>query len=103
MTYNRNTKSKNSSIETELSVDDIVVNGIKQTFMNKPSGSWMGTMTELQSILNKSMGESNLPGSPSALRVVLNRTVNRLRSRGISVKFARTTDSARTRYVKFVF
>ncbi len=95
--------------QANSSVDDVVVNGIVSAFQNHKSENWMGTMTQLQTILNRSMKKiakdqaEMLPASPSALRVVLNRTVNRLRTRGISVKFARSTDSSRTRYVKFAF
>ena len=42
-----------------------------------------------------------LPGSPGALRVVLDRVVNRIRSRGIGVRFGRTSDHSRTRFVRF--
>ena len=64
---------------------------------------WLGTMTELNKELVKNLGKkAPLPRSPSALRVVLNRVVNRLRNRGVSIKFGRTSDHTRTRYVKFV-
>ena len=60
---------------------------------------WTGTMTDLNKELVRNLGRQvKLPKSPSALRVALNRVVNRLRSRGISVKFGRTEFM---RYVKF--
>jgi hypothetical protein len=68
------------------------------------ANNWTGTMSNLMSVLNKISSRRQremLPGSPSALRIVLNRIANRLRNRGISIKFGRTTDHMRTRFVKF--
>lgn len=93
MTYNSKT----------VSVDNLVLEGVLKV-LNKDNSSWIGTMTELNMTLVKVLGKKqafNLPGSPSALRVVLNRVVNRLRNRKVSVKFARTNDHVRTRYVRF--
>lgn len=90
-----------ASNSTNVSVENVVFSGVLDVLSRK--GSWSGTMTDLTRMLVRS-GQSRtvLPGSPSALRVVLNRVVNRLRNRGVSVKFGRTTDHTRTRYVKFV-
>ena len=83
-------------------VDNLVLNGVLKV-LNKDNSSWIGTMTELNKALAKAVGNQSkhLPGSPSALRIVLNRVVNRLRNRKVSVKFARTNDHVRTRYVRF--
>jgi hypothetical protein len=81
---------------------DIVIEGVLKV-INNNNKKWTGTMTELNSNLNKVLGRKQskvLPGSPSALRIVLNRVANRLRCRGISIRFARTNDHTRTRYVK---
>lgn len=87
------------------SVESVVFNGVMSVVSGVRKGrSWTGTMTDLQSALVSQLSRkesSVLPGSPSALRVVLNRVVNRLRNRSVSVKFGRTTDHTRTRYVKF--
>lgn len=93
MTYNSKT----------VSVDNLILEGVLKV-LDKSDSSWVGTMTELNVALVKVLGkrQSNiLPGSPSALRIVLNRVVNRLRTRKVSVKFARSNDHIRTRYVKF--
>lgn len=85
------------------SVNEAVLTGVA-SLLEKNGQVWTGTMTELNLALVKNLGRkssSMLPGSPGALRVVLNRVINRIRNRGISVRFARTTDHARTRYVKF--
>lgn len=88
----------------ETDVNEIVFTKIN-TIVSKQSGSnWTGTMTNLMTALNRvsSRRQRNiLPGSPGALRVVINRVANRLRNRGIGVKFGRTTDHARTRFVRF--
>ena len=86
--------------------DKIIFRGIISiTETSNQSGSnWTGTMTNLRTALNRVLSRKQrtlLPGSPGALRVVINRVVNRLRNRGIGVRFGRTTDHARTRYVKF--
>jgi len=83
------------------SVDDVVLQGVMKV-VSSDGSSWRGTMTELNSNLNKVLKTNSLPGSPSALRVVLNRITNRLRSRGVSIRFGRTTDRMRTRFVRFV-
>jgi hypothetical protein len=96
--------NKMVSNSKQVNVDDVVFSNVLQVLRKHGSRTWTGTMTELSAALTKTVGKqqsSVLPGSPSALRVVLNRVVNRLRYRKISVKFARTTDHMRTRYVKF--
>jgi len=90
-----------------ISVDDLVLQGIVNT-LEDSDFSWSGTMTELSSELGRSFNRNKskrsvLPGSPSALRVVINRITNRLRSRGISVRFKRSPDHTRTRFVTFVW
>lgn len=92
-----------SNRQQNIKVNEIVMNGILSIIDNKNS-TWQGTMTELSSALSRNLGRKQsqmLPGSPSALRVAVNRVVNRIRARGISVRFARTTDHMRTRFVKF--
>ena len=87
-----------------MSVDETVLNGVLSIINGNNARTWTGTMTELNSILKKVLGRRQsqvLPGSPGALRIVLNRVVNRLRNRRIGVRFARTTDHTRTRFVKF--
>lgn len=86
-------------------VDNLVLeNVISVMDMNK---TWTGTMTELNELFLNLAGRGSkslskkLPRSPSFLRIVINRIANRLRTRGMSVKFGRTNDRTRTRYVKF--
>ena len=85
-----------------INVDDVVLNGILD-ILNK-NGEWKGTMTYLNKKLvkNLSKDESNvLPKSPSSLRVVINRIINRLRTRRVKINFTRSNDRMRTRYVEF--
>ena len=89
-----------------ISLDNTVLNGIIKVIDRKDNMMWKGTMTELSTVLVRVLGKKRstiLPGSPGALRIVVNRVINRLRSRGISVRFARTTDHVRTRYVRFAY
>lgn len=88
----------------KLNVNDIVLNGIIQLLDRNPAVVWQNTMTNLNSNLAKVLGKkqaTSLPKSPSALRMVVNRVVNRLRSRGVGVRFGRTPDHTRTRFVRF--
>lgn len=89
-----------------VTLDDVVLNGIIRVIDKRDNRIWTGTMTELGSSLVRVLSKKQsvmLPGSPGALRIVVNRVVNRLRSRGVSVRFARTTDHVRTRYVRFAY
>lgn len=84
-------------------VEEIVLRGVI-SIMERNVSVWTGTMTNLTTALNRVLSRNQrnvLPNSPSALRVVINRVANRLRARGIGVRFGRTTDHARTRWVRF--
>lgn len=88
----------------ESNIDEIVLSKIYTVVESQSGSKWTGTMTNLMSAINRVSSKRQreiLPGSPSALRVVINRVANRLRNRGIGVRFGRTTDHARTRYVRF--
>jgi len=85
-------------------VDDIIFRSVSSIMERQTDGIWIGTMTDLGTALNRVASKKQrtmFPGSPGALRVVINRVVNRLRNRGIGVRFVRTTDHARTRLVRF--
>lgn len=103
MTSNKKVNSQQKAVV--LNSDDVVLSGVLSIFNKQSSNySWKGTMTGFSDVLRKNISKNEskvLPGSPSALRVVLNRIVNRLRSRGVSVKFGRTPDYTRTRFVEF--
>lgn len=63
---------------------------------------FVGTMTDLDRALTSGIrraAPSVWPGSPSTLRKVLNTVVSSLRKSGVSVKFGRTPDHERTRFV----
>ncbi len=86
-------------------LSDVIITGIQTLLNRRNSGTWAGTMTELNDSLTKVLGRKipeNWPASASALRVVLNKTVNRLRVRKVAVRFSRSNDHMRTRNVKLV-
>lgn len=88
----------------QVNVSEVVFTKINTVVSSQSGSNWVGTMTNLMSALNRVSSKRQrliLPKSPSALRLVINRVANRLRSRGIGVKFGRTPDHARTRFVKF--
>lgn len=92
------------SSDGEIDVNELVFTKMNMLMENQSESNWTGTMSKLLTALNKISSKNQretLPGSPGALRVVINRIANRLRNRGIGVRFARTTDHARTRYVRF--
>lgn len=99
-----NSKEQNRSNTMANDVNEIVFRGIISVVEGNSASVWQGTMTDLSSAVNKMLSKKQriiLPGSPSALRVVINRIVNRLRNRGISVRFGRASDHTRTRFVRF--
>lgn len=92
MTYNQEEMTANQVAET-------LVNGVVSVVKRRTT-PWVGTITELNSILVKKFGTvENWPRSSSALRVSLNKVVNRIRSRGVSIQFVRDTNKERTRLV----
>jgi len=85
-------------------VNEIVFRGVLSALERQNAEQWIGTMTDLGSEIRRTLTRKErqmLPGSPSALRVVMNRVVNRIRNRGVSVRFGRATNRMRTRFVKF--
>ncbi len=83
-------------------VSDVLFTSVKR-MLSRRSTPWVGTMTELNSAVLRVQGNNaqEIASSPSALRVTLNKVVNRLRNAGVSVRFLRSTNKARTRLVKF--
>src|ERR1700722_13158908 len=97
------TSNQNNTNQTTTDFDTLLVSNIV-SMVNREHNKWIGTMTQLGTTLTSLMGRKNakqMPGSPSALRVALNRVLPRIRARGVSVKFARMNDDIRTRYVQF--
>lgn len=99
-----NNSKKVSNMTTETSVETHIYNGVSTIVNKNKSGTWTGTMTELNTRLTSVLGKKTsrmLPGSPSALRVALDRVVSRLRANGVSVKFTRDSSHTRNRLVQF--
>jgi hypothetical protein len=85
-------------------VNEVVFRGVLTALQRTNKEQWVGTMTDLSSVISRSITRQQralLPGSPSALRVVINRVVNRIRNQGIGVRFGRAPNRMRTRFVKF--
>lgn len=86
-------------------VSELIVSGVISILNRRTSKSWTGTMTQLDETLHRTLrgkADDVLPGSPSALRIAINKTVRKLSKNNIKVKFSRATDRNRTRYVEFV-
>jgi hypothetical protein len=102
MAYNSKVSDRRNT--TSNDVESVIFRGVTSVVERQSSGLWKGTMSELTTALTRVLSRKQrtfLPGSPAALRMVVNRVVNRLRNRGIGVKFGRTTDHTRTRFVRF--
>lgn len=102
MAYKSKTIARRNTVINE--VNNVIYRGISTVVERQFGGIWKGTMSELSTALNRVLSKRQrtlLPGSPGALRVVINRVANRIRNRGISVRFGRTTDHTRTRFVRF--
>ncbi len=84
-------------------IDNLLLSSILSLLNKNSLNSWQGTMTDLNSALVKMLKikKTQLPGSPSSLRVALNRVVNRLRRKSVSIQFRRSSDRSRTRLVRF--
>jgi len=94
----------NSKTNKTVDVHDVVLNGVLSVINSGTDHQWRGTMTDLNRAIVKTLGKKispTLPRSPSSLRVTLNRVVNRLRVRGVKVRFGRTPGYMRTRFVEF--
>jgi hypothetical protein len=92
MTYNQEEMTVNQ-------VENTLVNGVVSV-VSRRTTPWVGTITELNNVLVKKFGTvENWPRSASALRVSLNKVVNRIRNKGVSIRFMRSTDHNRTRLV----
>jgi len=84
--------------------ESLLLQGITTLVKKASEKEWTGTMTQLDKSLSSILGSkyrTNQPGSPSALRVVLNRVVSKLRNNRTSVKFWRDNGHGRTRLVRF--
>jgi hypothetical protein len=102
MALNRKRNSERNAVEN--SVDSVVLNGVLSVVERSNKSAWIGTMTDLNSALVRVLGRKKsvvLPKSASSLRVVLNRIANRIRNRSVGVRFIRSSDHSRTRYVRF--
>jgi hypothetical protein len=82
--------------------ENVILNAVIDLVRDSDDEVWFGTMTQLRTSILKTVSKDdivNIPGSASALRVVLNSVVNRLRVRKISVKFGRNHFD---KYVRFM-
>lgn len=94
---NKKTITKGNVMKNNSKKSDQLFMGVLELIASR-KGSWSGTMTELRSAVAKMLGKSVVPGSPSAMRLAVNKIVNRVRNAGVSVRFGRTNSK---RFVKF--
>ena len=96
------TRRTHTDTQTRVHRMNSIFNGVLQVIRNSKNGEWVGTMTQLRKQVSRLVGSTTVPGSPSAMRVTVNNILRRIRKAGVSVKFGRSSDSTRTRYVKFI-
>lgn len=86
-----------------VSVDDVVLNSVVANV--RRNGSWSGSMSELVVRVRRDYGNvrqvQGWPQNARGMRAVVDRLARRLRTAGIKVRFGRTTDHARKRFVEF--
>jgi hypothetical protein len=94
-------KSKNSNQFGYTINNTDMANGVKTRIISlvDREGAWTGTMTQLRTAIG--YGRSKSLTNPSMVRRVVNTIASSLRRQGVSVKFGRTTDHMRTRFVSF--
>lgn len=87
-----------------VNVDSLVVDGVVRLLASREA--WQGSMTELDSAVRRVLRRKNAvagwPANPRGLRAVVDSVVPTLRRLGVKVRFGRTTDHARKRFVEFV-
>lgn len=96
---NRKTNSVSTNRELTQNVQGRIV-----TLLDRKNGSWTGTMSELGVAITSGIRRSattDWPKSPSVLRRVVNAVIPALRRSGVSVRFSRSSDHMRTRFVSF--
>lgn len=96
-TVTRNVTRPIVSADIDAAVLDGVVRLVART------GSWNGSMTDLEVALRKIVRRSvsGWPQNPRGMRASLDRVVTRLRRLGVKSRFGRTNDHSRKRFVEF--
>jgi hypothetical protein len=92
------------SNERVNSVEDVVLEGVLAVVDSHDESVWEGSMSDLRESLVSSLPRnlaSEVPQSPNGLRVQLNKVVNRLRARGVGVKFSGDFPRTHRRLVTF--
>jgi hypothetical protein len=104
---NRKNIRQSRSIATRFVADQELVRNVQSrivALLNRRNGIWNGTMTELNQAITAGLRRAtptNWPKTPSVLRRVINVVVPSLRKTGVRVRFGRTTDHSRKRFVSF--
>lgn len=92
-----------SNSKANASISNGLISGVKR-IVSRRKTPWVGTMSDLYATLEMNVANEvyeEFPGSPSALRLSINKIIRRLnRNEGIRISFTRTTDSSRTRLVE---
>lgn len=77
-------------------INDAILNSVLSLVNSEKE--WSGTMTDLASKIKRNIPKEfkqEFPKTPRNLRVSINEMVYRLRSRGVSVKFKKSTNGTR--------
>lgn len=106
LTVSTKRSSKRASVTatktTSVNLDSVFLAGVERLLRNK-SSSWTGSMTELETSLRKVVRRQNVswPSNPRAMRATVDRLLPNLRKAGVKVRFGRTNDHNRKRFVEF--
>jgi hypothetical protein len=94
--------TKTATTATKTNLDSVFVSGVARLLRNKAS-TWTGSMTELEASLRKVVRRQNVswPSNPRAMRATVDRLLPDLKKAGVKVRFGRTNDHNRKRFVEF--
>lgn len=99
-------KSNKTRKQSKSTVDQAVATTIATRIVSllnrRENGTWKGTMTDLNRVITAGRTPiEEWPGSPGALRRVINYIRPALVRAGVRMNFSRTPDRIRTRLVTF--
>ena len=80
-------------VQKQKTVDNIILNAVQNVVSKRGDKGIDATLTQVQKTIYTNISKEDrkiLPKSPSSLRIVLNRIINRLKVRGIRLNFTRT-------------
>lgn len=97
------TKRTVKRASTTGNLQTVFLSGVVRLLARTKTSQWSGSMTELETSLRKVVRRQNIvwPSNPRATRAVVDRILPELKKLGVKVRFGRTSDHHRKRFVEF--